>query len=73
MTFQKLDLFPSLSEGVRETPTPLGPLERSAFNHWTTYGSITTATETPRTRLCQREMTEKYAIKTVIKHAQTWN
>jgi hypothetical protein len=31
-----MDLFPSSDEG-RETPTLLGPLERTNLNHWTTH------------------------------------
>jgi hypothetical protein len=34
--FRKPGLFPSSDEG-RETPTLLGPLERSILNHWTTH------------------------------------
>jgi hypothetical protein len=33
---RKLDLFPSLCEGM-ETPTLLGPIERANLNHWTTH------------------------------------
>jgi hypothetical protein len=51
--------------------TLLGLLERANLNHWTTHVCITTAIYIPETRLCQREITGKYAIKTVIKHAQT--
>jgi hypothetical protein len=34
--FRKLDMFPSLGEGGKKTPTQLGPLERANLNHWTT-------------------------------------
>jgi hypothetical protein len=40
-TFGKLDQFPSSDEW--ETPTLLGPLERSTFSHWTTRIRIITA------------------------------
>jgi hypothetical protein len=33
--FRKLDLFPFSGER-KETPTLLGPLERTDLNHWTT-------------------------------------
>jgi hypothetical protein len=33
--------------------------------------NITTAVKTPDVRLCQRELTGKYAIKIVINHAKT--
>jgi hypothetical protein len=34
-TFRKLCLFPSSGEGVKNTPTQLGPLEKANLNHWT--------------------------------------
>jgi hypothetical protein len=34
---------------------------------------LTTATKIPDTRLCSREITGKYAIIVVLKHAQMWN
>jgi hypothetical protein len=52
-----------------ETPTLLGPLERADLNHWTTHVRFTTA----ESRLCQGEITGKYAIKIVIKDAHSWN
>jgi hypothetical protein len=33
-SMKSMDLFPPSGEG-RETPTLLGPLERSNLNHWT--------------------------------------
>jgi hypothetical protein len=36
MTFLKLNLFLSLGEVGKKTPTQLGPLEKANFNHWTT-------------------------------------
>jgi hypothetical protein len=46
-----------------ETPIPLGPSERANLNHWTSYGSITTAIYTPEIRICQQEITGKFTIK----------
>jgi hypothetical protein len=49
----------------------LSPSERGNLNHWTVHVGRTTAVQIPETRLCRREKMGKYAIKIVIKHAQT--
>jgi hypothetical protein len=64
--FWKLDLLTSLDE-ERETSILLGPLERAILNHH----HITTAIQKPDTRLSWREVTEKYAVKIAVKHAES--
>jgi hypothetical protein len=53
-----MDLFPSSGEW-EGTTTLLGPLERANLNQLPAYISITTATYTLETRLCQWEITGK--------------
>jgi hypothetical protein len=57
-----MDLFSSPGEGGG---TLAGPLQGANVNHWAIDFSITAA----ETRLCRREVTGKYAMKIVIKHA----
>jgi hypothetical protein len=55
---------------VRGTDTyPVGPLERANLDHWTTHVKFTIVIYIPETQLYHREITGKYTIKTLIKHA----
>jgi hypothetical protein len=53
----------------RKTTILLDSLEKANLNHWTAHVGITTAIKIPETKICQREITGKYPIKIVIKHA----
>jgi hypothetical protein len=64
--------FGNWISGEGETPTLYGPLEKANLNHWATPVRFTTTIHLPETRLIQREVTGKYAMKIVLKHAHSW-